>query len=377
MEEANDLPLIALPQGIYFPVPLDACVACEQNRKSVVGCLIVQRIGTRSNVLSIEPRVEYGVYHSTGVFSRDRFGALLRRLQIDWPLTITGLPKTDRETFKAMTLRYPELRDLAELRNSLAKIRSSKLEVGPDGRNQCLLSPFGTKTGRNTPSSSRWIFGQAGWLRSLIRPPVGCRLAYLDYRQQEFAIAATLSGDLQMQQAYRTGDPYLNFAQLAGALSPDADPEESRRVRSLYKTAALGVLFGMTAKGLAQQTGLATEQAERLIRDHRRAFGAFWRWQEQVLNQAYQSPLSMLWSSRPLKGIVRRSPDFRSACTRSNNARKSSKSSHCFRWATSSGDFRSALLRTCLICVTSLVFDASTPSVAKSVASSKSSKVPK
>ena len=39
-----------------------------------------------------------------------------------------------------------------------------------------------------------------------------------DFSQQEFAIAAALSGDEKMQAAYRSGDPYLSFARQAGAV---------------------------------------------------------------------------------------------------------------------------------------------------------------
>jgi hypothetical protein len=37
-------------------------------------------------------------------------------------------------------------------------------------------------------------------------------LAYIDYSQQEFIIAAALSGDPEMKAAYSTVDPYLAFA---------------------------------------------------------------------------------------------------------------------------------------------------------------------
>ena len=45
----------------------------------------------------------------------------------------------------------------------------------------------------------------------------GYGVAYIDWSQQEFGIAAALSGDLAMQQAYQSGDPYLAFAKQVGA----------------------------------------------------------------------------------------------------------------------------------------------------------------
>ena len=74
-------------------------------------------------------------------------------------------------------------------------MRLNSLAVGQDGRNRTGLMPFGSKTGRNQPSNSRFIFGTSRWLRSLIQPAPGRALAYVDWSSQEIAIAAALSGD--------------------------------------------------------------------------------------------------------------------------------------------------------------------------------------
>ena len=59
----------------------------------------------------------------------------------------------------------------------MAELRLNDLAVGGDGRNRCLLSAFRSRTGRNQPSNSKFIFGPAVWLRSLIRPEAGYGLA--------------------------------------------------------------------------------------------------------------------------------------------------------------------------------------------------------
>ena len=43
-------------------------------------------------------------------------------------------------------------------------------------------------------------------------------LAYVDWSQQELGIAAALSEDPRMMDAYRSGDFYLTFAKMAGAM---------------------------------------------------------------------------------------------------------------------------------------------------------------
>jgi hypothetical protein len=96
-------------------------------------------------------------------------------------------------------------------------------------------------------------FGPSAWLRSLIRPEPGMAVAYLDWSQQELAIAAALSGDKKMQNAYESGDFYLTFAKMAGAVPPDATKESHAAVREQFKTVALGVLYGLSAEGLARK----------------------------------------------------------------------------------------------------------------------------
>ena len=87
---------------------------------------------------------------------------------------------------------------LRELRDSLSQMRAAGLSVGSDGRNRALLSAFGSRTGRNQPSSTKFIFGPSVWLRGLIKPDRGMALAYIDWSSQEFGIAAALSADKRM-----------------------------------------------------------------------------------------------------------------------------------------------------------------------------------
>ncbi|MBX7132154.1 MAG: hypothetical protein K1X67_05675, partial [Fimbriimonadaceae bacterium] len=158
----------------------------------------------------------YGVYDGRS-FRRELFESYLVGHGIAWPKLPSGQIALDDDTFREMVRRYPDLSPLRELRVSLSQMRLSDLSVGSDGRNRTLLSPFRARTGRNQPSNSRFAFGPATWLRGLIRPEPGRALAYVDWSQQEFGIAGALSGDLAMQEAYRSGDPYLAFAIQAGA----------------------------------------------------------------------------------------------------------------------------------------------------------------
>ena len=118
-----------------------------------------------------------------------------------------------------------------------------------------MLSPFRTKTGRNMPSNSRYVFGMASWLRSLVRPEPGRAIAYLDWSQQEFGIGAVLSRDSAMIQAYETGDPYLAFGKQAGLIPPSGTKQTHKAERDQCKSCVLGVQYGMEAASLAHRIG--------------------------------------------------------------------------------------------------------------------------
>src|SRR5262249_34385141 len=92
---------------------------------------------------------DFGVYDGEH-FDTAAFEGYLRRNGIAWPRFADGRPRLDRDTFKDMAGAHPALAPLHELRATLAQMRDWKLAVGRDGRNRCLLSPFGAKTGRNT-----------------------------------------------------------------------------------------------------------------------------------------------------------------------------------------------------------------------------------
>jgi hypothetical protein len=208
---------------------------------------------------------------------------------IVWPLHATGRPKLDRETLKLMAARYPELEPLRQVRDKLAKLRLHDLAVGRDGRARCLLSAFWSRTGRNQPSPSKFVFGLPAWLRGLIRPSIEMALAYIDWEQQEFGIAAALSGDRAMQKAYAASDPYLEFAKQAGAVPADATKLTHPRERELFKTIALAVQYGMGATSLALQLGVGKVEGEELLALHRRTYPRFWTWSDAALDVVYQA----------------------------------------------------------------------------------------
>jgi hypothetical protein len=272
--------------------------------------------GHIQEALVAEVDQRYGVYEGT-TFKRDKFTQWLRAHGIPWPLLESGELDLKDDTFRSMAKAYPSVTELRELRASLGQMRLfDDLAIGPDGRNRTGIIPFRSKTGRNQPSNARFIFGPSRWLRSLIKPAEGRAVAYLDYSQQEFGIAAALSGDAAMAEAYRSGDPYLAFGKQAGAIPPDGTKATHPGERALFKACVLAVQYGMGELGLAVKIGKSVDVARRLLRLHRETYPVFWRWSQSAVDRAMLAgrlqtvfgwPISVEASADPTKSVNARS----------------------------------------------------------------------
>ncbi len=228
---------------------------------------------------------DYGVFEGS-TFKADRFAQWLARTGIAWPRLESGRLDLGDGAFREAARVHPSVAPLRELRGALSDMRLADLAVGSDGRNRALLSAFRARTGRNQPSNTRFIFGPSVWLRGLIRPEPDCALAYIDWKQQEFGIAAALSGDALMAKAYRSGDPYLTFAIQAGAVPADATKVSHKAERELYKACVLAVQYGMGAEALARRIGAPPLTARHLLEMHRLTYRHFWRWSDAALDTA-------------------------------------------------------------------------------------------
>jgi hypothetical protein len=220
-------------------------------------------------------------------FSTERWAAYLASKNIPWPRLPSGALALDDDTFREMARTYPaEVAPMRQLRHALSQMRLHELAVGRDGRNHFMLSAFASKTGRNQPSTTKSIFGPSCWLRSLIKPAPGRAVAYCDWSAQELAIAAALSGDPVMQEAYRSGDPYIYLARKAGAVPADATKKTHPIEREPFKVVSLGVLYGLSADGLARKLAVPLCRDRELLWMHQETFRRFWQWSDRIEMEA-------------------------------------------------------------------------------------------
>jgi hypothetical protein len=228
---------------------------------------------------------DYNVFEGR-TFKAAKFAEWLARTGLPWPRLESGQLDLSDEAFREQARSHPEVSPLRELRSALSELRLNELEVGGDGRNRRILSAFRSRTGRNQPSNSKFAFGPSVWLRGLIKPPPGHGVAYIDWGQQEFGIAAALSGDANMIESYNSGDPYLAFAKLAGAAPPDATKKTHEAVRDQYKACVLAVQYAMGAEALAARLNQPPVVARDLLRKHLETYRNFWRWSDAAVDHA-------------------------------------------------------------------------------------------
>jgi DNA polymerase I len=115
-------------------------------------------------------------------------------------------------------------------------------------------------------------------MRGLIKPPEGWAVAYIDWEQQEFGIAAALSNDPNMIEDYNSGDAYLGFAKRAKAIPEDGTKTTHRKVRDLYKTCVLGIGYAMAERSLARRIDKHLLFARELLEQHHYLYRKYWAW---------------------------------------------------------------------------------------------------
>ncbi|MFC1745757.1 DNA polymerase [Candidatus Riflebacteria bacterium] len=218
-------------------------------------------------------------------FKIDRFKKFLNDRGIIWPITPSGSPSTKGDVFEKMARLIPGLEPLKKLRDNIDTVKTIDLQIR-DGRAYYNCSPFGTKTGRNTPSSKTFPLSVSKWARNFIKPGKGKALVIRDYAQQEFYIGALLSDDENMSAAYENGDPYMQFAILSKAAPIGATKATHAEVRKEFKQCILAIQYGGGVRLIAENANVIYPRSQQLLRYHKQTFQKFWKWQKRVVSTA-------------------------------------------------------------------------------------------
>jgi len=160
-----------------------------------------------------------------------------------------------------------EYRELAKLKSTYADALP-RLVHPSSGRIHTHFSQTGAATGRLSSSNPnlqnipvRTELGRE--IRAAFIASPGHLLLSADYSQIELRILAHLSEDPVLVEAFRRGeDIHSRTAQEVFGVAPFAQTPEHRRVAKVIN---FGVIYGLSAFGLAQQLGIDTKEAAKFI----------------------------------------------------------------------------------------------------------------
>jgi DNA polymerase-1 len=201
-------------------------------------------------------------------------GLLYDKLQLPvLAKTPKGAPSTAESVLQELALDYPLPRLILEHR-SLSKLKSTYIDklpeqVNPDtGRVHTSYHQAVATTGRLSSSDPNLqnipVRTEEGRrIRQAFVPRSGCQLLAADYSQIELRIMAHLSNDAGLLAAFSAGEDVhrATAAEVFGE-RPEAVTADQRRSA---KAINFGLIYGMSAFGLAKQLGIARGAAQEYI----------------------------------------------------------------------------------------------------------------
>ena len=187
--------------------------------------------------------------------------------------TPKGAPSTAEDVLVELALDYPLPKVLLEYR-SLSKLKSTYTDKLPEmvkpatGRVHTSYHQAVTATGRLSSSDPNLqnipIRTEEGRrIRQAFIAPDGYRIVAADYSQIELRIMAHLSGDAGLVKAFNEGQ---DVHKATASEVFDVDPQEvSGDQRRKAKAINFGLIYGMSAFGLAKQLHLGRNEAQQYI----------------------------------------------------------------------------------------------------------------
>lgn len=231
--------------------------------------------------------LEEQIYTAAGatfnINSPKQVGELLfDQLQIDAKAkkSKTGQYSTAEDVLVALKPKHPVVGMILAYRE-LKKLISTYIAALPTyinpttGKIHTTYNQTVTATGRLSSSNPNLqnlpIRSERGQLiRQAVIPDEGCLFLSADYSQIELRLLAHLSQDPHLVEAFRTGQD-IHAATAAKIFNVPIE-EVSKHQRRQAKTANFGIIYGISAFGLAQQLDCSRTEAKALIDGYFAAF---------------------------------------------------------------------------------------------------------
>jgi DNA polymerase-1 len=209
----------------------------------------------------------------------------------------------------------------------LAKLRSTYVDALPPlvnphtGRIHPTFHQTGAATGRLSSSHPNVqnipIRSESGVrIREAFVPAAGNRLLSADYSQVELRILAHFSGDESLLEAFRTGaDIHRRTAAEVAGIEPGSVSEDQR---ARAKAVNFGIIYGLSAFGLASQLGISGSEAQATIDAYFARYGGVRRFLAETVEQARADGFvrTLFGRRRYLPDLVSRNRVLRQAAER-------------------------------------------------------------
>jgi DNA polymerase-1 len=208
--------------------------------------------------------------------------------------TATGARSTDEEVLEKLAEDYPLPAKILEHR-SLSKLKGTytdklaQMAVPRTGRVHTHYAQAVAVTGRlssNDPNLQNIPIRTAEGrkVREAFVAPAGCVIASADYSQIELRIMAHISGDEALVKAFHDGlDVHRATAAEVFGVGVDAVSTEQRRYAKVIN---FGLIYGMSAFGLAKALGIDNSAAKNYITRYFERFAGVKRYMDETREQA-------------------------------------------------------------------------------------------
>lgn len=222
-------------------------------------------------------------------------------------LTKGGLESTNKETLLKLKGQHPVVDALVDYRWA-THLRGTYAQgmyehVRPDGRIHPNIKLDGARSGRtsctdpNLQNIPRAQTPEGKMARDCFVAPPGYVLFEADYSQLELRVAAMLSKDPKMIAIFNEGvDYHLRTAQLISQVAwgiPASAVEDKHR--SMAKSVNFGVLYGKTARTLAEEWGISVSKAHIIVNAIMGEFKTLDKWCSARVKEAKTTSFVWTW----------------------------------------------------------------------------------
>ncbi len=233
---------------------------------------------------------------------------------------------TAAEVLNELALVHELPKKILEYRE-LAKLKSTYSDSLPrlihpvSGRLHTRFCQTGTATGRLSSSNPnlqnipiRTELGRE--IRAAFVAAPGCKLLSADYSQIELRILAHLSEDPVLVEAFRRGeDIHSRTAQEVFGVAPFAQTHDHRRVAKVIN---FGVIYGLSAFGLAQNLSIDTREAAKFIAAYFERYSGVKKFLDRQIAETRKSGFTktLFGRIRPISEINSPQPNMRNFAER-------------------------------------------------------------